>query len=80
MVRACPVRALQRAQLPEAAIKAFAAPLDLQVRWAKHLTDAMQKDPDRMLAVARELAADRKGLAQILSNYRTIVSITVGAG
>jgi len=53
-------RALQLAKLPESVIKAFASPLDLQVRWAKPLTDAMQEDPDNLLAAARKLASDRK--------------------
>ena len=56
-------RALQLAKLPEVVIKAFETPLDLQVRWAKPLTDAIQKDPDSMLAVAKRIALDRKGLS-----------------
>jgi ParB family chromosome partitioning protein len=58
-------RALQLAKLPEALVKAFASPLDLQVRWAKPLTDAMQSDPDSLLAAARKVASDRKGLSPL---------------
>lgn len=56
-------RALQLAKLPKAVVNAFATPLDLQVRWAKHLTDSLQKNPDNVLAVAKEIAANRKGLS-----------------
>lgn len=49
-------RALQLAKLPKTVINAFATPLDLQVRWAKHLTDAMQKDPDIVLSRATTLS------------------------
>ena len=56
-------RALQLAKLPKTVVNAFATPLDLQVRWAKHLTDSMQKNPDSVLAVAKEIAANRNGLS-----------------
>jgi ParB family chromosome partitioning protein len=58
-------RALQLAKLPEALVRAFESPLDLQVRWAKPLTDAMQKDPDSLLAAARKIASDRNGLSPL---------------
>jgi ParB family chromosome partitioning protein len=56
-------RSLQLAKLPEEVIKAFVTPLDLQVRWAKDLTDAMQKDPESLLANARQIAANRSDLS-----------------
>lgn len=49
-------RALQLAKLPKAVVNAFATPLDLQVRWSKYLTDAMQKDPDIVLSRAATLS------------------------
>lgn len=55
-------RAVQLAKLPKELVAAFSTPLDLQVRWAKPLTDAMQRDPDGVLTRAREamgLGADR---------------------
>ncbi len=55
-------RALQLAKLPEAVVRAFPSPLDLQVRWAKLLTDALQKDPDGMIATAKAIAKARTGL------------------
>ena len=39
-------RAVQLAKLPPEMVGAFASPLDLQVRWAKPLADALQRDPD----------------------------------
>lgn len=50
-------RAVQLARLPPEVVAAFASPLDLQVRWAKPLADAMQRDPDGLLQRARALAA-----------------------
>ncbi len=54
-------RALQLAKLPMTVVQAFESPLDLQVRWAKHLTDALQKDPEGLLANAREITKNRNG-------------------
>lgn len=46
-------RAVQLAKLPKEIVAAFATPLDLQVRWAKPLADALQRDPEGVLARAR---------------------------
>lgn len=43
--------------LPPEVVAAFASPLDLQFRWGKLLTDALQKDPEGVLERARNLAA-----------------------
>lgn len=56
-------RAIHLAKLPKEVIAAFASPLDLQVRWAKPLADALQVDPDRVLARARALAKSNDGLS-----------------
>ncbi len=56
-------RAVQLAKLPKDIVLAFATPLDLQVRWAKPLADALQRDPEGTLARARTamaLGASRK--------------------
>jgi ParB family transcriptional regulator, chromosome partitioning protein len=53
------VRWVQLAKLPVDVVEAFPSPLDLQVRWAKPLTDAMQRSPDAVLLVARELKTKR---------------------
>ena len=52
-------RAIQLAKLPKEVIAAFASPLDLQVRWAKPLSDALQADPDGVLARARTIAKEK---------------------
>jgi ParB family chromosome partitioning protein len=53
-------RALQLAKLPLAVINAFKTPLDLQVRWSKLLTDAMERNPDALLAQAKEITLERE--------------------
>lgn len=53
------VRSLQLAKLPKEVVDAFATPLDLQVRWAKPLADALQRDPEVVLARAREITKNR---------------------
>jgi ParB family chromosome partitioning protein len=50
-------RAVQLAKLPKEVVAAFASPLDLQVRWAKPLADALQRDPDGVLKRARACAS-----------------------
>ena len=52
-------RAVQLAKLPKEIVGAFDSPLDLQVRWAKPLADALQKDPDGVLARARAAVGAR---------------------
>ncbi|MEC4717928.1 ParB/RepB/Spo0J family partition protein [Noviherbaspirillum sp. CPCC 100848] len=52
-------KALRLADLPEAVVRAFPSPLDLQFRWAKALNDALQRDPEGVLERASELAANR---------------------
>ena len=48
-------KALALARLPVDVINAFPSPLDLQYRWAPILTQALQKDPDIVLARAKQL-------------------------
>ncbi len=48
---------MQLAKFPAELVAAFASPLDLQVRWAKPLADALQRDPDGVLGRARLTAA-----------------------
>ena len=55
-------RTVQLAKLPADVVAAFASPLDLQVRWAKPLVDALQKDPDTVLVRARAIAKNRADL------------------
>ena len=48
-------KALALARLPVDVIAAFPSPLDLQYRWAPILMQALQKDPDIVLARARDI-------------------------
>lgn len=43
--------------LPQEVVAAFTSPLDLQFRWGKLLTDALQRDPEGVLERARSIAA-----------------------
>lgn len=54
-------KALALARLPEAIVQAFASPLDIQFRWAGPLSDIVQKDPDGVLARARDLHGAARG-------------------
>lgn len=49
-------RAMALAKLPSDVISAFGSPLNLQFRWASPLKEAHQRDPERLIALARELA------------------------
>ncbi|MEO6071807.1 MAG: ParB/RepB/Spo0J family partition protein, partial [Burkholderiales bacterium] len=61
-------RSIQLAKLPKDVIAAFSSPLDLQVRWQKPLTDALQRDPEGVLSRARSLVKNRGSFtpAQVL--------------
>ena len=50
-------KALNLAKLPADVINAFISPLDLQYRWAADLLAAIQRDPDFVLACAKEIQA-----------------------
>lgn len=67
-------KALRLANLPESIVQAFASPLDLQYRWAKALNDALQADPEGVVARAQELAANRS-MAQ---NAKEVFEILCG--
>jgi len=51
-------KALALARLPGDILSAFPSPLDLQYRWATDLTQALQKDPDRVIAVAKKINSE----------------------
>lgn len=71
-------KAVALARLPEGVISAFASPLDIQFRWAAALSEVVQKDPEGVLARAREITGARGGQlapAQVfaaLSSARTL--------
>lgn len=48
-------KSLSLARLPDAVVGAFASPLEIQFRWAQPLAEALQKDPDGVLARATRL-------------------------
>ena len=54
-------KSLSLARLPDEVVQAFASPLDIQFRWASILAEALQKDPDGVLARAREVKAHLRG-------------------
>ena len=48
-------KSLSLARLPDAVVAAFASPLEIQFRWAQPLAEALQKDPDALMARARQV-------------------------
>lgn len=48
-------KSLSLARLPAGVVAAFRSPLDIQFRWAQPLSEALQRDPDAMLARAAQL-------------------------
>jgi ParB family chromosome partitioning protein len=51
------LKMLSLARLPDAIVGAFVTPTELQLAWAKPLSDALQKDPDGVIARAAGIAA-----------------------
>lgn len=45
------------ARLPDAVLAAFGSPLNVQFRWAQPLSEALQRDPEGLVARAREISA-----------------------
>lgn len=54
-------KAVALARLPEGVVAAFASPLDIQFRWAAALSEVVQKDPEGVLARAREISGAQGG-------------------
>jgi ParB family chromosome partitioning protein len=48
-------KSLSLARLPESVVGAFSSPLDLQYRWAQPLAEALQRDPDAVIARAARI-------------------------
>ncbi|MFZ2989725.1 ParB/RepB/Spo0J family partition protein [Ideonella sp.] len=48
------------ARLPDAVIQAFPTPLEIQFRWAQPLSEALQRDPEGVVARARALREARE--------------------
>lgn len=49
-------KALRLAELPAAVVAAFSSPADIQLHWARPLSEALQKDPEGVLARAKAIA------------------------
>ncbi len=62
-------KSLTLARLPDAVVQAFPSPLDIQFRWAQPLGEALQKDPDGLLARAAQIrqAPAPRTAAQVLA-------------
>lgn len=65
-------KSLSLARLPAAVVEAFASPLEIQFRWAQPLSELLQKDPDAVLARARDL----KGQGQALTAQAVFNALT----
>lgn len=50
-------KSLSLARLPDAVVAAFASPLEIQFRWAQPLSEALQKDPEGLIARAKQARA-----------------------
>jgi ParB family chromosome partitioning protein len=61
-------KSLTLARLPDAVVRAFPSPLDIQFRWAQPLAEALQKDPDGVVSRAGQIrrAGAALGPAQVL--------------
>ena len=55
-------KAIKLASLPAEVVDAFSSPLDLQFRWGTDLSDAMDKDPAKVLTVAAEMRSTSERL------------------
>ncbi len=62
-------KSLALARLPPAVVGAFSSPLEIQFRWAQPLAEALQRDPDGVIARAQQLqlAEPRRPAAQVLA-------------
>lgn len=56
-------KSLSLARLPDAVVLAFGSPLDIQFRWAQPLAEALQKDPDVLIARAQRIKQAGQPLA-----------------
>lgn len=55
-------KSLALARLPDAVIEAFPSPLDVQFRWAQPLSEVLQRDPEGLVARAKDLQASKATL------------------
>lgn len=50
-------KALKLAELPPAVVEAFSSPGDIQLHWARPIGEALQKDPESVMARAKAIAS-----------------------
>ena len=67
-------KSIALARLPMAVVNAFANPLEIQYRWAQPLSEAVQKDPEGVLARVKQIGAQSERLPAA-----KIVSVLTGA-
>ncbi len=62
-------KSLALARLPDAVVAAFPSPLEIQFRWAQPLSEALQKDPEGIIARAKKVreAAQPLPAAKVLA-------------
>ncbi|OWW18474.1 hypothetical protein AYR66_00340 [Noviherbaspirillum denitrificans] len=69
-------KALKLADLPKEVVAAFPSARELQYRWAKLLSDAIQNDPEGVIERARELASMPEGKP----TSKEVLEILLGIG
>ena len=69
-------KAISLARLPESVLSAFESPLHLQQAWSSSLTEALQKNPDVVIAKAKDLAALAVKLSA-LDAFKNLISAGV---
>lgn len=68
-------KSLALARLPDAVVEAFPSPLDVQFRWAQPLSEVLQRDPEGLVARAKELKASKVAL-----NAKQVLDALLGQG
>ncbi|QRF63260.1 ParB/RepB/Spo0J family partition protein [Variovorax paradoxus] len=68
-------KSLTLARLPESVVKAFGSPLDIQFRWAQPLSEALQRDPEGLVARAKGMIP-RKGTMSAKQVLDTLLAST----
>jgi len=53
-------KSIALARLPSTVIEAFTSPLDVQFRWAQPLTEEAQKNPEQIIAIAKQIIIEAR--------------------
>lgn len=69
-------KSLSLARLPDTVVGAFGSPLEIQFRWAQPLAEALQKDPEGVLARAARL----KAAGAVLPAAQVLATLIGGPG